>query len=298
MEKHRLPETAENFSFGSGRAYADNAEYASKGLTFDVLAIAREAGRGYDGKDRWALTVKAADRDREILTLGCNPKRDEELANGPSAPRTRRHDHEQTAASFWQCVLPRGWRPLTAKGRDLPASALPWYLNYGKDTKAPPRRSTLAAPRTSRSSTSCRAARSSRSRTPRTSSRACAKAYRSRARRPSTASRRRRSCDSAARRCARPRAAITQRSAATICSVAGRAGSRRPDRSRPSAARASHRPSRETRCGAGRISLRPATILSCARSQDEDSRCVGPRDSVPYRSGRARTPRRPRNPFL
>jgi hypothetical protein len=73
--------TTENFSFGSGRAYADAAEYASKGFAFDVLAIAREAGRGYEpGKDRWALTVKAADRDCEILTLGCNPKRDEELA--------------------------------------------------------------------------------------------------------------------------------------------------------------------------------------------------------------------------
>lgn len=69
----------ENFSFGSGRSFADNAEYVDKGLTFDVLAIARETGRGYDGKDRWALTVKVPDRDCEILTLGCNPGRDEEL---------------------------------------------------------------------------------------------------------------------------------------------------------------------------------------------------------------------------
>jgi hypothetical protein len=74
-------ETSANFSFGSGRSYADAAEYASKGLTFDVLAIARETGRGFEpGKDRWALTVKATDRDCEILTLGCNPGRDEELA--------------------------------------------------------------------------------------------------------------------------------------------------------------------------------------------------------------------------
>jgi hypothetical protein len=47
---------------------------------FEVLAIGRETGRGFDGKDRWAVTVKAADRQCEILTLGCNPKRDEELA--------------------------------------------------------------------------------------------------------------------------------------------------------------------------------------------------------------------------
>jgi hypothetical protein len=79
--KRGLSETSTNFSFGSAHTYADNAEYASKGLAFDVLAIAREAGRGYEpGKDRWALTVKAAERDCEILTLGSNPKRDEELA--------------------------------------------------------------------------------------------------------------------------------------------------------------------------------------------------------------------------
>ncbi len=79
--KTGVSETVENFSFGSGHSYADNDEYAAKNLTFDVLAIVRETGRGYEpGKDRWAITVKAADRDCEILTLGCNPKRDEELA--------------------------------------------------------------------------------------------------------------------------------------------------------------------------------------------------------------------------
>ncbi|HEV3092000.1 MAG TPA: hypothetical protein VGX91_11240 [Candidatus Cybelea sp.] len=78
--KTDVSEIVGNFSFGSEHSYADNDEYVSKNLAFDVLAIAREPGRGYDGKDRWALTVKAADRDCEILTLGCNPKRDKELA--------------------------------------------------------------------------------------------------------------------------------------------------------------------------------------------------------------------------
>lgn len=78
--KTGVAKTSDNFSFGSGRAYVDNAEVASKGLAFDILAIVREPGRGFDGKDRWSLTVKAADRDCEILTLGCNPKRDEEFA--------------------------------------------------------------------------------------------------------------------------------------------------------------------------------------------------------------------------
>lgn len=75
-----VSETSGNFSFGSDRSYADNAAYASENLAFDVHAIVRETGRGYDGKDRWAITIKATNRDREILTLGCNPKRDEELA--------------------------------------------------------------------------------------------------------------------------------------------------------------------------------------------------------------------------
>jgi hypothetical protein len=68
-----------NFSFGSGRMFADNDDYASNGITFAILAIVFEPGRGYDGKDRWAITVKAADREAEILTLGSNPGRDEEL---------------------------------------------------------------------------------------------------------------------------------------------------------------------------------------------------------------------------
>ncbi|MFY9738287.1 MAG: hypothetical protein WAK11_04455 [Candidatus Cybelea sp.] len=72
-------ESAENFSFGSGSVYGDVADYISENRTFDILAIAFEAGRGYEGGDRWALTVKAADRETEILTLGSNPNRDEQL---------------------------------------------------------------------------------------------------------------------------------------------------------------------------------------------------------------------------
>ena len=51
-------ETAENFSFGSGSVYGDVADYVSENRTFDVLAITFETGRGYEGRDRWALTVK------------------------------------------------------------------------------------------------------------------------------------------------------------------------------------------------------------------------------------------------
>lgn len=73
------PRNDAGFSFGSGQAYADNAEYAEKALPFDILSIAFEPGRGFEGHDRWAVTVQAEGRAPEILTLGANPKRDEEL---------------------------------------------------------------------------------------------------------------------------------------------------------------------------------------------------------------------------
>ena len=68
-----------NFSFGSGHGYADYSEFVSKGLRFDVLAVAFEKGRGFKGHDRWLITVKVADREPEMLSLGSNPKRDEQL---------------------------------------------------------------------------------------------------------------------------------------------------------------------------------------------------------------------------
>lgn len=70
---------ADEFSFGSGPVFGDNAKYASENITFDILAVAFEIGKGFEGRNRWAITVKAADRGCEILTLGSNPKRDEEL---------------------------------------------------------------------------------------------------------------------------------------------------------------------------------------------------------------------------
>lgn len=78
--KSAVSGTTENFSFGSGRTYASAAEYARETRTFAILEIVRENGGGFEGKDRWLLTVKAEGRDPEYLGLGCNPKRDDELA--------------------------------------------------------------------------------------------------------------------------------------------------------------------------------------------------------------------------
>ncbi len=69
------------FSFSAGIApYADKDEYLTKALTFDVVSIEFEEGRGYEGGDRWAVTVEPNDgRGREIVTLGANEKRDAQM---------------------------------------------------------------------------------------------------------------------------------------------------------------------------------------------------------------------------
>jgi hypothetical protein len=77
--KSTVSETVEKFSFGSGHAYADNSEFASKGLRFEILEIMFEPGRGYEGHDRWLVTVKVADREPEQLSLTSNPGRDQQL---------------------------------------------------------------------------------------------------------------------------------------------------------------------------------------------------------------------------
>ena len=82
--KPAVSETVEKFSFGSGHAYADNSEFAGKGLRFEILEIKFEPGRGYEGHDRWLVTVKVADREPEQLSLGSNPARDQQLREAQS----------------------------------------------------------------------------------------------------------------------------------------------------------------------------------------------------------------------
>ena len=84
-----------SFSFSSGGgSYADKNELASKRLVFTVTDIRLEEGKGFEGDDRWALDIEFSEdpeRAEEILTFGCNKKRDlvmhaaqEEIeANGP-----------------------------------------------------------------------------------------------------------------------------------------------------------------------------------------------------------------------
>ena len=77
--KSTVSETVEKFSFGSGNAYLDNAELASKGLRFDILEIKFDPGRGYQNQDRWLITVKFPEGAPELLSLGSNPGRDQQL---------------------------------------------------------------------------------------------------------------------------------------------------------------------------------------------------------------------------
>ena len=98
--KSTVSETVEKFSFGSGRAYADNSEYASKGLRFDILEIKFEPGRGYEGHDRWVVKVKVADREPEQLSLGSNPGPRRATSRCSSPSRARWHNRKRAAASI------------------------------------------------------------------------------------------------------------------------------------------------------------------------------------------------------
>lgn len=68
------------FSFSTGALYADKDEYTSKNLIFTINAIEFQEKRGFEGADRWAVTVSFDDgRPHEIVTLQSNDERDAEL---------------------------------------------------------------------------------------------------------------------------------------------------------------------------------------------------------------------------
>ncbi len=68
------------FVFSGSIPYAEKSEYVEKNLIFAIISIEFEAGRGFEGEDRWAATVEPTDdRGQEIITFTCNDKRDEQL---------------------------------------------------------------------------------------------------------------------------------------------------------------------------------------------------------------------------
>lgn len=78
----RAPTTkdATEFTFSSGAQYADKDEFVAKGLVFSITVIEFQEGAGYEGADRWAITVSPeGGRPDEIITLQSNDNRDAEL---------------------------------------------------------------------------------------------------------------------------------------------------------------------------------------------------------------------------
>jgi hypothetical protein len=69
------------FVFGLGTNYADKEELIAKGLSFDILSIEFQAGKGFEGADRWACEIQVNDgrEGTELLTFAPNEKRDEEM---------------------------------------------------------------------------------------------------------------------------------------------------------------------------------------------------------------------------
>lgn len=72
-------ESVTGFSFSGGDDYAQKDEYLEKGLVFTVRSIEFQEGRGYENTDRWAVFVTFEGRPDEILTFGCNERRDTQM---------------------------------------------------------------------------------------------------------------------------------------------------------------------------------------------------------------------------
>ena len=68
------------FTFSSAIPYANKDELLEKDLAFALNAIELQPGKGFENKDRWALTIVPDDgRREELLTFGCNEKRDAQM---------------------------------------------------------------------------------------------------------------------------------------------------------------------------------------------------------------------------
>jgi hypothetical protein len=77
---HSANDSAAGFSFSNVGSFADKAEYVEKDLVFSVHSVEFQAGRGFEGADRWAVIAEFEDRTDEVLTFSCNEKRDEQLS--------------------------------------------------------------------------------------------------------------------------------------------------------------------------------------------------------------------------
>jgi hypothetical protein len=68
------------FSFSAAPLYADKDEFLGKNLVFTIKGVEFQEGAGFEGADRWAVTVSPSDgRLDEIITLQSNDNRDDQL---------------------------------------------------------------------------------------------------------------------------------------------------------------------------------------------------------------------------
>ncbi len=82
-------QSATDFSFSTVPLYADKDEYVAKKLVFTIKAIEYQEHGGFEGADRWAITVTARRwPPDEIITLQSNEKRDQQLQAAKSTSRS------------------------------------------------------------------------------------------------------------------------------------------------------------------------------------------------------------------
>ena len=80
--RSRSENDSTEFSFGPTSPFADKSEYVDKKLLFTIREIELEIGRGFEGADRWSVTVEPDDeRGTETLTFGCNKERDRQFSS-------------------------------------------------------------------------------------------------------------------------------------------------------------------------------------------------------------------------
>ena len=103
----------------------DNAEFASKGLRFDILEIKFDPGQRLPKPRPLAYYSQIRQiGEPELLSLGSNPGRDQQLRDAQAHLARGGKIDQRAAAPIRQGVLLHGERPLTSKGRGMPASAL------------------------------------------------------------------------------------------------------------------------------------------------------------------------------
>ena len=78
------PFISDNPFAGAPELYASKDEHIDKGLLFDIHGVEFQRGQGFEGADRWLLTIETHYPNgkivNEIMSFGPNQKRDEQMS--------------------------------------------------------------------------------------------------------------------------------------------------------------------------------------------------------------------------